>query len=964
MFDKKNLNLQLLESPMRMQSLVLHELADRSNGKLVMSDPNNSFMFMLEANSSIVAQYVAATEKELENNYLSRVSTMEGLYQHMSDFDYLDLTADPASTNISLIFDKNELFEKSVIFNNNYNKLIIPLETSVTLGNNVFGIYYPIEIRINSRTKSFLVSYDASIKNPLHSLATNKIETLEYTDKGLNLIKITLPIFQFNREITEDVIVEEHGFNENFKYSDKFMAARLFTEINKVWTELHYTLSENIYDVSTPTAQLKLKSDENLININIPRIYMNNKSIGSKIRIEIYTTKGVIHLPITANDATTIKIDYKSRGLVRTLNNYTVPLTTLKTIMYLPTEKVIIGGKNNISFSELKNRLIYNTAGAGVPVTPGDLDKYIKDHGFTYTKYKDNVTGRIVFANRKLLNKKNIPIPVTMADIKIDTTIENTTSSIISYDDNSVTIMPTTIYKYVELNELAIPLDDAETLALSKLSSEKLASTLNNTIYTRNPFHIVLYKDRKYPEARTYNLNQPTVSNVNFVKENVGSIAQLTILISDIKHMANGTGGYRIRLGIQKSKELAALDEKDIAIILTTKNSAGKTVHARAVRAGNTDVVDIYNIDIDCTYQLGRKGTIRVNMLNDISDKVNGDLHLVSKFDINLMIRKNIIDGIKVDYVNSETPIVYNSDFVGLVHQCMDVSFGEDLSKEIFNLSDVMWDQKKYATYGKTVYHKYSEDVYEVDSDGSLVTKIVKKKVVLNKLHSGGDTVFDNNKKPLIKHKKGSIKRDASGNAIVLNTRNILYYVQSMMFDARLYASDSSEDINYINQLPNEISGYLTLIKKMRGQLLDQTELYFKPVRTLGSTKFELGGGVTRSFNLGIGFNILYYVNDSVIASQSQKDVIEVITNTVIDKYIAKRIISISEITTALRDTLGDTIDSLDSVGFNNSSLQTFIVKENDVSPMVNLKLILQENGDLKLKRDVKISFALTEISI
>ena len=47
------------------------------------------------------------------------------------------------------------------------------------------------------------------------------------------------------------------GFIRTIKYTDQFYAARVFTNLPAGrWTELAYTLSETIYDPTTPTAKI------------------------------------------------------------------------------------------------------------------------------------------------------------------------------------------------------------------------------------------------------------------------------------------------------------------------------------------------------------------------------------------------------------------------------------------------------------------------------------------------------------------------------------------------------------------------------------------------------------------------------------------------------------------------------------------------------------------------------------
>jgi hypothetical protein len=320
-------------------------------------------------------------------------------------------------------------------------------------------------------------------------------------------------------------------------------------------------------------------------------------------------------------------------------------------------------------------------------------------------------------------------------------------------------------------------------------------------------------------------------------------------------------------------------------------------------------------------------------------------------------------------------PFSEYSDLAGLIQQTVTVKFGEDLSDGIYNITNAVWAPEQYATWPEDQYHTYAHDVYETDASGALVYTVVPNPDYdaedptslpnlpqLTLLHSAGDPVLDGESNPILKYAAGEIRRDANGDPIVLETRTITYYVQTLMLDARLYASRAASDIAYLQTLTSEISTYVRTVSALGGKLLEQTDLYFRPLRTIGNAVFSLGNSEAATLDLGLSFSVRYYVRKAVMDDESLKKVIEDQTKAVIETHTGKEIISATAIASELKALLSDRVESIDALGINNNpALQTLIVLSKDAAPMVALKLAVNQDGSLGLKKDISIAFAVAE---
>ena len=168
MFENKDTLINQLNSPMNIAAMALDEIHDRLNGTRIIADPNSPFCHLLEFGSSISAMTIQAIEEKFPLLYAQRAQSMEDLFMHMSDYDYLSLYATPASTTLRMAFPKKYLIDNALKYNDNYKQVTIPKDTVFMIGKYPFGIYYPINILINNYTRTFTVVYDTTYSNPLH----------------------------------------------------------------------------------------------------------------------------------------------------------------------------------------------------------------------------------------------------------------------------------------------------------------------------------------------------------------------------------------------------------------------------------------------------------------------------------------------------------------------------------------------------------------------------------------------------------------------------------------------------------------------------------------------------------------------------------------------------------------------------------------------------------------------------
>ena len=963
MFEDTSLAASVLANPASVQSLVLTEFQNRLNGVYSVADPNNSFNLLLEASSSMNAQSVRLMESQFAAQYAVRATTAAELYNNMSDFDYLNMVAGPTSTTINLTFDVDYLIANALAYDSTYNRVTIPISSQFYIGPLTFGIYYPINININRVTNNINVLWDTTTNNPLQALKTNMVPFVQYSNGGLNLITLTIPVTQFATATSIYPVVSQQGFVQSIDYTDQFYAARVFTNLpSGSWTELAYTLSETVYDPTTPTAKITIQNDINLIRISIPQIYFTNNQIGNQVMVIIYTTTGALTLDLTSVEVASCNCDFNIGG--PNVTQYSSILANLSTIDLTPAETTITGGSDALSFTELRNLVVNGGLYTGVPVTPSQLTAYAAKSGFSITKYIDNVTNRIYYASNTIQGGQNGYIMVTTGTIAITPSDSSATSTILNFaTENAVTILPTTIYSYNPQTNNCTPLVDTQVSVLMNMTKDAFATEVNTNTYTRCPFHIVTYTGAQYPITKSFNLMNPVVNSIRFVGDNVFLTPQMSCVSAIVIHNANGTGGYTLRLGVTKTPAMTEISESSITVYISGVAANDDVFYGIATMKGTSGALTIYELDIPTTYYISQIDTFRSTMLtvNQIVGTTALDISLETTLTVTFFIPQTLYPSVAQD-VNLLTNVApAYSTLLGVCRQQLDVVFGTDLSSQIFNTTNALWSSVTYATYPTTVYLTYPNDVYQTDSHGALVYTVSGGAIQLTKLHSKGDRILDPNGTPIVQHAAGSVKLDATGSPIVMASRKLNYYVSCMMFDIRLFYSTNQADVSFAANLTGTIAGYLETLALVQSNMLEQTNLFYMPNSTMGSATFSSGNNTPLSLNLGFSFTYTAYVSQATLDSPTlQAAIISDITS-ITQTEMTKPIISLTDIAQNVKTTLSDTIVSLDVEGIDSEqALQTVIVPAGTAAPIVAQKLVYDaDNNTLSLQPAITVTFAL-----
>ena len=569
---------------------------------------------------------------------------------------------------------------------------------------------------------------------------------------------------------------------------------------------------------------------------------------------------------------------------------------------------------------------------------------------------------------------------MTTGQIRINREIITNTDSIIEFTDNSLTILPTTVFRYHEQSQNCVALTDAEFQSLSQLASdpETYVAHLNAEAYVRQPFHVAIYTDDRYPEAKSYNLMVPQVSRITLVEENVFATPNAALSRADMTHDGNGTGGFTLRLGITKNGFPDDVPESDITVLVHLRDRAGSPVFLEATWVEDTDVLSVYRAEFPTTYRITADGWIRMRLNTTPDLEVETDIALETDASVHILIDgKHVVA--EARRLLTPVNLVHFSTLTELTHQGLVLTFGTDLSPIVFNRTNVIWDPPTYATYDSSEFQTYPEDVLARDANGiPVVTRTPAANVgdpdiiSFTVEHAAGDPVLDGSGDPVPALQggfpviAGERRRNPDGTFVLLRDRERQFYVTSLMLDGRIYASDDATSRTFIQDFPAEFGSYVDAVSRVRDQLIEITDLFLRPVKTIGTARFSTGNESIITRDLGFAFEIAYHVTRAVNESESLKDTIRQTTREIVDRHISREIVSVAAITRELQETLGEGIESVDLVGIKGpdgqpSTIQTLIPKDMETSPIVALKMIRNRDDTLSLVQDIDIRFDIAE---
>ncbi|ANZ50241.1 putative virion structural protein [Erwinia phage vB_EamM_Phobos] len=955
--------LTVAHNPALMQSLALNTLRQSLNKpNMTLADPTDPVAYIAEMGVMLAHSTIEGGRQLLPKMYASMALTWDDLYRHMSDRDAVDIFSQPSTTEMYLYVDVDSVRAKAMpLVSAGTRRIIIPRDSYVKVAGYTFTLQYAIEIQVLP-FDSFEVLWVTSPENPVKEIATNALDwVLTTADNGTSMLRITLPLMQYAITTATDVILPKTGWKKNYPFTNKFFYARVWMRNSRTankWTELAQTFSKEVYDPNIPTAVMALGTQ--VLGVKIPEVYINSGLVSGDIRVDVYTTLGPLSVDLAnypADDFQMFMADLNEE----TDPTYSNPFKMLSVRRVLGSN-LTVGGRNPLTLEEFRDRVISNSVGARKqPISEAQLAAAVTAYGLSLTKPIDYVTNRTYHLSAPMPDStlKDVSSPIgTLSAPMYFTWEELAALSTVRFNGNRATILPETIYRS---DGTSLFVDPTMTEGQRYLSNRDLVAMANASSYFYTPFHYVVDRNNDALDVRVYQLSKPAIISKRFMSTN--STTELQVVTDNYEIVRTETG-YKLRVVTRSSEAYKALadDQCWAQISFVPRGYAADRAYVNGTMVGYLDDERVFEFEIETNLDVDRNDEMILTNF-----KVGDNTLLLP---IALGVDMNVFYGCSNyfprDYERAEldtfiTPPV--RDAIGITHETLELVLGKALSG-YWRKSRAVTDSINYMRYTSDVMAVWEDDVYDRNERGVPKYTIDESQdppIVWEYLHRKGDPKLDPvTGKQIVKFEAGSLMKDAQGNSIIANPRKIKFRCEMGVFDARYLFSTTKEVRTYREKVAAFVVDTVTdVIPGIQLEMLENTQAFFIPQTTMGYIDARLGDGTIAPIKAENRFTLGYYLT---AANRQNTDLIKVIreqTRLVITDWLANNLtISTSDITEALKETLKDSIISVEMEGMGvDKDMRIFTVLSPAARATLGKKLEIEPDGSIGLKDDVVLSY-------
>ena len=399
------------------------------------------------------------------------------------------------------------------------------------------------------------------------------------------------------------------------------------------------------------------------------------------------------------------------------------------------------------------------------------------------------------------------------------------------------------------------------------------------------------------------------------------------------------------------------------------KSNAGKWVGTQCtyVTTDSNTKLDTYTFNIPTNYRLTLNSEIGVTYIATDSVHVEPEhlINLTSDFHLVFMVNRYVLPAVTdaTETLMEGVPDYIKVLNVGISRQYFNITLGTCLNDVIKNNIEISVNKQTYATYDADVPARYEQDVYAIDENGYIQTIVNDDGTLgVTKLHEVGEVITKDNGQIVYAHRKGDYIRDDNGELIVVVDKELTYFIDMMFIDAKMFFSSRRTELDFQSNVYSLLGGYLSVIRNIKEELLERTNIYFKCVKSIGTAKINLGDGLTGTEDIEMSFRIVCYVPSYVKKNEDIQKNITDMTCSAIENAINSKTISMLDIFESVKSKMSDYIDHFDLLGINNSvNLQTFVILDEDSQPSIRRILILTDDKVISLKKQIDITFVALE---
>lgn len=950
-------------NPASIQQTSIELLQQYLNSETDIVDATNPFMKLMESSAINTAGFIIDNEISTRAQYPSCAQTLEDLYLHMSDKDYIDRFATPSITKFTIVVPMKQVLSSMVLdHNTGIRKIVIPRNSEFIIENTIFSIQYPIEIK-QLIHGGIQVVYNTDIKSPLQSLSTNVVQHKIAKIKNLedDVLIMDVDVVQFSIKTKTSELTSSKLLKQSIDFNDQFYYARVYYKNNSTlgkWKEIKTTHTDQVYDVNDVTAVLKVVN--NKLEVYIPQIYFTKNMISGSVRIDIYQTKGEISLSLDKFKPSS----FKARWIAIDKHDHTSAVAAWIKLhdVFVYSNETVYGGKNQLSFEQLRKRVMTNAIGdRNIPITNAQIAAHIENKGFDIVKTVDLVTNRIFHATRALPKPFDEKL-ITAASTSMESIILSMDSikdhPAVFNNGDRITLTPDLLYQN---NNGIINIVQANAVSnILSMTPDYIAPAVSSGNYLYTPFHYVLDATDGDFSVRPYFMDRPEFKLVEFVDQNDTTLLQVN---TDRFTITKTVFGYQVLLQTKSNAEYKNLPDDNVHVQLSfipeyevSRVFLNGTL-LQTLQSGER----IFKFDIYSSFDINSSNVLYLN-----SFKLSGSYissfgsKLSQEFDIVYSVSSNMgPNWSKHNIDNLIGDFLLPTRISGVTHERATFTFGKYL-EYLWTSSRSIASSSPYEKWDVDVPAVYDEDVYNIDPiTGSIFTFGQNGELIYDIKYRKGDPVLDATGNQIYKYKKGDAKLDNRGELIPIGQKFLSRQLDIMFVEGLYYFSTDPSSTLYRESIVNTLVNWITYdIAKMNAVGLEQTKIYFYPKSNLNNIRVMIGNGSITHLEANQAFNIKLTVSKQVYENPALCISLTNSTIRTLDEHLKRETISMSAVVSSLERVYGDDVISLSISGLGGSmNLDALTVLSAGDRCSIKKRLANIGDGKLIVQEDIDVEF-------
>lgn len=955
------------QNPAIMMRVGLNYLTQATNGELDFVDATTPASLLMEFSATLAANNFNYFKSADKQHYPVLADDVNQLYHHMSTELYERRFATPSKATFRIMLLREEIIALAApIEGSLHREVYIPRGTTIGVDGAVFTFLHAVRIRV-SPNDGVDVVYDTTERDETESLESNILEyffSINIEQKDFLIIDV--PLLQVMK--VKHSVGLTHKANvlvEHLPFSDQFMKARVYlVNTAGVKREIYTTHSDLVYDKNRLTARLKVLPG-NVLRVDIPLAYYDLELVeDEQVYIEIYTTKGdhrtnlldrieESNYPFTFSDEFPSGQEYYGK-ILSTLNVNIFPLTNTS------------GGTNETPFETIKQWMI--DGGREVKddaITGANLKLNANHLGYDIHTDIDYLTNRLFKASREIKPDTNTSefergVSCSIEHVHINPT-QFELHPAVNRHKGRMTLTPKALFRTHNgiteiVNESDIPTRQNKTM-------DQYLAELNNLEYIQSPFYYVLDSTDKIFDMRAYHLDRPRFISKSFIQRNESSNYSVN---ADLVRITKQDYGYELLITVRSDDAFKEIHYRDLFCQLSFIPKGSVTrAYLNGEFIGWDDKNGVWRFELRTTFDVDKDDYLIFNNFyshtlefapygSKLEQKFQVILGLYDNEDeendldlpINEIASRQFLDGRRQAQVITENGIV--------------LQFGKSLKHLWRNTRDII-GSTSFERYTENVPLRYPNDIFETEANG-LAKRITKPdggfELVVK--HRRGTPVMDSQGNPVYIHRKGDIKLDADKRPIQTKPK-IIEQILDIFFIDGIYrfSTDESDREYYDNTVDLVVNWVENDIAQLAKNLLEQSEIYFVPKRTMGYVKVIVENGIERTIFNRLSVKVKYYLTAQAYNNHDFRDRLEKETRNVISRALSQRVVSKDIIESELRKIGAEGyihgVNILD-LGLGRD-INTFTIIDEDGSCSIKRKLIQQPNNTLKIKEDLEIEY-------